>query len=63
MREEAHARRWMCIPQVKGIQIMNDNGSNYMFKQYAGQWIPDYAGRRQAIVNTMRSWNATVQRQ
>ena len=42
-------------PQVKGMQIMNDNGS-YMFKQYAGKWIPDTPGRRQAIVNTMRNW-------
>ena len=42
-------------PQVKGIQIMNDNG-NYMFNQYAGQWIPDTPGRRDAIVRTMRNW-------
>jgi hypothetical protein len=42
-------------PQVKGLQIMNDNGS-YMFKQYAGQWIPDTPGRREAIRNTMRTW-------
>lgn len=42
-------------PQVKGIQIMNDNG-NFMFKQYAGKWIPDTPGRRQAIVKTMRNW-------
>ncbi len=42
-------------PQVKGLQIMNDNGS-YMFKQYAGQWIPDSPGRRDAIRNTMRTW-------
>jgi len=42
-------------PQVKGIQIMNDNGS-YMFKQYAGKWIPDTPGRREAITNTMRTW-------
>ena len=42
-------------PQVKGMQIMNDNGS-YMFKQYAGKWIPDTPGRRQAIANTMRTW-------
>jgi hypothetical protein len=42
-------------PQVKGIQIMNDNGS-YMFQQYRGKWIPDTPGRREAIVNTMRNW-------
>ncbi len=42
-------------PQVKGIQILNDNGA-YMFQQYAGKWIPDTPGRRQAIVNTMRTW-------
>jgi hypothetical protein len=42
-------------PQVKGIQIMNDNGS-YMFQQYRGKWIPDTPGRRQAIINTMKNW-------
>ena len=42
-------------PQVKGLQIMNDNGS-YMFQQYRGKWIPDTPGRRQAIINTMKSW-------
>jgi len=42
-------------PQVKGMQIMNDNGA-YMFQQYRGKWIPDTPGRRQAIINTMRNW-------
>ncbi|MEM7432455.1 MAG: VWA domain-containing protein [Pseudomonadota bacterium] len=42
-------------PQVKGIQIMNDNG-NYMFQNYRGRWIPDTPGRREAIINTMRTW-------
>ena len=42
-------------PQVMGIQILNDNGK-YMFQQYAGKWIPDTPGRREAIVNTMRTW-------
>ncbi|MDC0178907.1 VWA domain-containing protein [Woeseiaceae bacterium] len=42
-------------PEVKGLQIMNDNGK-YMFQQYAGKWIPDTPGRRQAIMNTMRIW-------
>jgi hypothetical protein len=42
-------------PQVKGLQIMNDNGS-FMFQQYRNKWIPDTPGRREAIVNTMRNW-------
>ncbi len=42
-------------PDVKGIQIMNDNG-NFMFSQYRNRWIPDSPGRRQAIINTMRTW-------
>lgn len=42
-------------PTVKGLQIMNDNGK-FMFEQYAGKWIPDTPGRRQAISNTMRTW-------
>ena len=44
-------------PTVKGIQVMNDDGQ-YMFADYAGRWIPDSPGRRQAIVNRMRSWYA-----
>ncbi|MEM1175418.1 MAG: VWA domain-containing protein [Pseudomonadota bacterium] len=43
-------------PQVKGIQILNDNG-NYMFQQYRGRWIPDTEGRREAIVSTLRTWS------
>ena len=45
-------------PEVKGIQVMNDDGQ-YMFAEYAGRWIPDSPGRRQAIVNRMRTWFAT----
>lgn len=44
-------------PTVKGMQIMNDDGM-YMFPEYAGRWIPDSPGRRQAVVNRMRSWFA-----
>ena len=43
-------------PKVKGIQIMNDMGE-YMFSQYRGQWIPDTPGRRQVIINRIRTWN------
>jgi len=42
-------------PQVKGLQIMNDNG-RYMFQQYGGTWIPDSRETRQAIKNQMRQW-------
>lgn len=44
-------------PEVKGIQVMNDMGE-YMFSRYAGKWIPDTAGRRKAIIDRMRTWNA-----
>ncbi|MBT3427269.1 MAG: VWA domain-containing protein [Gammaproteobacteria bacterium] len=43
-------------PQLKGIQVMNDMG-NYMFSQYANDWIPDTPSRRNAILDRLRSWN------
>ena len=45
-------------PEVKGIQVMNDDGI-YMFRDYTARWMPDSPGRRQAIVSRMRTWNAT----
>ena len=42
-------------PQVKGLQVMNDDGI-YMFSQYEGKWIPDTAGRRRVILATLGSW-------
>lgn len=42
-------------PQVKGLQIMSDMGQ-YMFSQYAGQWIPDTPARRAAIISRMSGW-------
>jgi hypothetical protein len=44
-------------PKVKGMQVMNDEGV-YMFSSYAGKWIPDTAGRRQAVLQRLASWNA-----
>jgi hypothetical protein len=44
-------------PKVKGIQVMNDMGQ-YMFSRYAGKWIPDTPGRRKAILNRLRGWQA-----
>ncbi len=45
-------------PVVKGIQILNGD-ARYMFREYAGKWIPDTPGRRQAIINTLRTWAPT----
>ena len=44
-------------PHVKGLQIMNDNGS-YMFPQYGGTWIADSPQIRQSIRQRMRQWQA-----
>lgn len=43
-------------PRLKGIQVMNDMG-NYMFSQYANDWIPDTDARRRAIIDRLRTWN------
>ncbi len=44
-------------PRVKGLQVMNDEGS-YMFPEYAGDWIPDTPARRRAVIERLRTWNA-----
>ncbi len=44
-------------PQVKGIQVLDDEGG-YMFDSYRGQWIPDTPARRKAILDTFKSWRA-----
>lgn len=44
-------------PEVKGIQVVNDNGV-YMFPTYRGRWIPDTPALRNAIVERLRTWNA-----
>jgi len=42
-------------PQVKGLQIMSDQGA-YMFPSYQGKWIPDTPARRQTVMNRLASW-------
>jgi len=42
-------------PRLKGMQVMNDMGQ-YMFPQYAGQWIPDTPGRRSGMLRVLRTW-------
>ncbi|MBM3537844.1 MAG: VWA domain-containing protein [Alphaproteobacteria bacterium] len=43
-------------PRVKGIQVLNDQGT-YMFPSYAGQWIPDTPARRAVVIERLRGWN------
>jgi hypothetical protein len=43
-------------PRVKGIQVMNDEGT-YMFSQYARRWIADTPARRKAIVSRLQTWH------
>jgi hypothetical protein len=43
-------------PRVRGMQVMSDEGY-YMFGSYAGKWIPDTPGRRQAVVKRLATWN------
>jgi regulator of replication initiation timing len=42
-------------PRVQGIQVLNDMG-DYMFSQYAGQWIRDSPARRKAILQRLSDW-------
>jgi hypothetical protein len=44
-------------PQVKGIQVLDDEGG-YMFTEYRGKWIPDSPGRRKAILDRFRNWQS-----
>lgn len=43
-------------PQVKGFQVMNDNGIHAL-SGYEGKWIPDTPGRRQSVIKLLKSWN------
>ena len=43
-------------PRLKGIQVMNDMG-NFMFSQYANDWIPDTQARRRAILDRLKNWD------
>ncbi|MGI9290767.1 MAG: VWA domain-containing protein [Gammaproteobacteria bacterium] len=43
-------------PQVKGIQVLNDEG-RYMFTSYTGRWIPDSPSTRRNILKRLASWN------
>ena len=42
-------------PEVKGIQVLNDEG-DYMFQNYRRQWMPDTPQMRKEIIEKLRSW-------
>jgi hypothetical protein len=44
-------------PQVKGFQVMNDEGT-YMFPGFRGKWIPDTPSQRKLVLDRLRTWNA-----
>ena len=43
-------------PEVKGIQVLNDMG-DYMFRSFAGRWMPDSPTVRRQIVDRLATWN------
>ena len=45
-------------PQVKGIQVMNDNGS-YLVSAYAKRWITDTPKMRERILRLFNLWSST----
>ncbi len=44
-------------PQVKGIQIMDDQGQ-YLFPQYEGEWIEDSLVWRRSILERLPDWKS-----
>lgn len=53
---EAMQETLRIYPEVKGIQVMSDEG-DYMFSSFRNQWIPDSPARRAAIMQRLRTWN------
>lgn len=43
-------------PQLKGFQVMSDEGT-YMFSGYRGKWIPDTPNQRRTVIDRLRTWN------
>ena len=43
-------------PQIKGIQVMSDNGE-YLLEGYASSWIPDTELVRKRILNKLQNWS------
>ena len=48
-------RFWLLYPDIKGFQIMNDNG-HYLSRIGRGRWIPDSTLARKTALHKMKSW-------
>ena len=46
----------MVYPRLKGLQVLNDNGT-YMFPEHAGQWLTDSPAQRAAIIEQLKTWS------
>ena len=45
-------------PQVKGFQIINDNGA-HLLRDRAGRWLPDTPQYRRLAMNALNRWQST----
>ncbi len=50
-------RFWLLYPELKGFQVMNDNGA-YLYGHTRGRWIPDSDSRRKRALARMGYWPA-----
>ena len=48
-------RFWLLYPELKGFQIMNDNG-NYLYRHTRGTWIPDSESARKRALARSGMW-------
>lgn len=45
----------MVYPRLKGLQVLNDNGT-YMFPDQAGKWLSDSPAMRAEIIEQLKTW-------
>lgn len=48
-------RFWLLYPDIKGFQILNDNG-HYLSRIGSGRWLPDSKLARKTALQKMKSW-------
>ena len=50
-------RFWSVYPELKGYQVLSDNG-HYLYKYQAKKWIKDTPTARKRALRLMRTWSA-----